>query len=89
MGIRMGSVSLSSSTSKECNPILPHLAGPDYNHQKEDAYLTSPEPDLTFGNSRDPIADTQNTSGQLEESKDTTVDGLFLKKDQDSFTAEG
>jgi len=73
----MGSVSLSSSTSKDGSqlPALPHLAGPIVDHN-----ATNPEPDITFGDSRDPIAEsTQNTSAKKDDSKDSG--SYFPKRD--------
>lgn len=73
MGIRMGSVSLSSSTSKDGNqpPMLPHLA-PD---RLEDPSLAiSGGPDITFG-IRDPMDTTVNTS-PLQDSKEEIIKAI-------------
>ena len=71
LGIVRGSVSLSSSTSKEGNqpPILPHLA-PD--RLEDQSLVNSQGPDLTFG--RDPhstaVETPTNTTMPLEDSKE-------------------
>ena len=79
-GIRMGSVSLSSSTSKDNshNHVLPHLGqNPD---RLEDSGVASSGPDITFGmrSSIDQKLEdtTANTSQPLEESKEESK-GLF------------
>ena len=62
MGIKMGSVSLSSSTSKEGHPqILPHLAS---------ERLEDTAGDSTFGGHNQGVETTANTTTGLEESKE-------------------
>ena len=80
MGIRMGSVSLSSSTSKDGNqpPMLPHLA-PD---RLEDPSLAmSGGPDITFG-IRDPMDTTVNTS-PLQGSKEEEIMSMAPRSTRD------
>lgn len=63
MGIRMGSVSLSSSTSKDNQPpMLPHLA-PD--RLEDSSMVNASGPDITFGG-REP---QDVTMGRLDDSK--------------------
>ena len=78
-GIQKGSMSLSSSTSKDNNQPPPMGMAPD-RMEEQSSLVNSQGPDITFGMLRssggEPQETTANTSSPLEESKEEEHHGL-------------